>query len=229
MWGRGGLGATSIALGILLGGCWWAAVLNMADRDRSEAIGALQEATPLPATGEPHAEHGTAPEATVAVGSKLETELRAARMTLPGLTVADALLRGYAVADPEPDGAVHLYRKSVADADLTTFKISEPPMLLAEGTAETDRLLAIVYWVENSDDRSRPPEGFEGKFDVWHRHRVVCDLHGEMQTGDTDDALTLESCVEEGGRVESPGGWMLHAWIFPGVDSPSGTVFDSAH
>lgn len=159
----------------------------------------------------------------------LRAELTAARRGIPGRTVGSALAQGYEFSEtPEFAGAVHLHRGDAASLDLAQFDPATPVMVLAEGRRSSDRLLAAVYWIED-EAGDHPPEGFTGSLDVWHRHRVVCEVADRIETGDRNPDLTVASCEADSGRVLTVGAWMLHAWVIDGIPGPNGDIFDSDH
>lgn len=192
---------------------------------------------PPAGSGDPHSEtHGstgssvpdTAPP-TTQPSAVLEAELAIATSAIPGRTVEDAEREGYEVLGANLGGGAHLYREPEDLASLGTFDIASPAMVLATGGAASDQILALVYWVEDGDDGSEPPEGFTGSQDVWHRHRITCEIGGELLTGDDDPTLNPDTCRARHGTVISAGGWMLHVWCVPGVDLPPDGIFDGTH
>ena len=69
------------------------------------------------------------------------------------------------------------------------------------------------------------PEGFAGPNDHWHRHSNVCTtfVDGKLDVPFAPDRdISPEQCTAVGGRFMSITGWMVHAWVVPGWESPAG-------
>ncbi|HLM18032.1 MAG TPA: hypothetical protein VK549_09445, partial [Acidimicrobiia bacterium] len=70
------------------------------------------------------------------------------------------------------------------------------------------------------------PEGFAGPNDHWHRHSAVCIKYGAERKIDVpfpaDAEVTKEQCAGVGGVFMSITGYMVHAWVVPGWESPQG-------
>jgi hypothetical protein len=185
-----------------------AAVSGSDDEAAQPASGAQGTTQPPTTTAAPTTE----PPVSEELGVEREGQLAAARASIPGGTVADALAAGFALYAPdEAANDVHL---AAADRIDGTFEAGRPEMVLAASQDPAAPLLALVYWVEGD----APPEGFAGAADEWHRHGVVCEAAGRTGFG----AATVQECIDGGGTVRSPGGWMLHLWVVPGQDNPAG-------
>jgi len=148
----------------------------------------------------------------------LAVELEAARQAVPYRTVREAEADGFHRTSTDPDHPDdHLVRDDRVDP---IFEITAPEMLLTSSNDPDGRIVAAVYWVE-SEQGAVAPEGFTGPLDGWHHHGGACLKDGEVVAdGDAGDPAR---CVAEGGTVVSPGGWMVHAWVFPEFANPDGT------
>lgn len=151
---------------------------------------------------------------------QLTEALAAAVSRLPGRTVKTAIASGYQIADHQ-----HLIEPVAIRGDLASFDPANPPMLLVEGLQDDDRITAFVYWVETATDDIPAPAGFSGSADMWHHHRLACQVGDVVKVGDLDPTLSLRSCTAQGGVILTPGGWMLHVWAVPGVSAPDGDMF----
>ncbi len=68
-------------------------------------------------------------------------------------------------------------------------------------------------------------QGFTGANDHSHRHVGLCQGAGGVIG---DSTLTAEECAARGGvKADGSKGWMSHAWVVPGCESPWG-VFSAA-
>ena len=91
-------------------------------------------------------------------------------------------------------------------------------MLLYDGTSPTSRMVGLSYYVVDDAE----PEGFAGPNDHWHRHIGLCvDPNQTLVVG--DEQTTTAECTALGGiKTDGSDGWMVHAWVVPGWDSPQG-------
>jgi hypothetical protein len=72
---------------------------------------------------------------------------------------------------------------------------------------------------------AEPSQGFTGANDHSHRHIGLCIGAGGVIG---DSTTTEEECAAMGVRKQNSGnGWMSHAWVVPGCESPWG-VFRGA-
>jgi hypothetical protein len=137
-------------------------------------------------------------------------------------TVADAERAGYRpVTRYVPLIGAHYMKFSLVDG---RFDIDAPEMLLYDGAEASSRVVGLSYYVRSSGE----PEGFAGPNDHWHRHIGLCiDPKSLMVIG--AESTSQEACRARGG-VKAPGtdGWMVHAWVVPGWESPDG-VFSAEH
>ena len=70
------------------------------------------------------------------------------------------------------------------------------------------------------------PDVFAGPNDHWHQHIGLCLKDNVVIGAETMSAAT---CTSLGGtKAEAANGWMIHAWVVPGWESPEG-VFSPEH
>jgi hypothetical protein len=155
--------------------------------------------------------------------AQLEAELALARDTaLKYPTVADAKAAGWRQVTPYVPGiAAHFMNFRLVD---DKFDITEPEMILYDGTDDDARVVGLSYYMRH-DGEAEPTQGFTGVNDHYHRHIGLCvDESGVIG----DSTTTEEECAAMGGRKAQGGnGWMNHAWVVPGCESPWG-VFSGA-
>lgn len=160
----------------------------------------------------------------VAQCEQLTAELELAKATgLAYPTAADATAAGYfKVTNYLPGIAAHYMKFGLVDG---RFEITEPEMLLYDGNGPDAAIVGLSYYVL-LDGEAEPTQGFTGPNDHYHRHVGLC-IRGGLVVGDT--TTTEEECAARGG-VKSGGsaGWMSHAWVIPGCESPWG-VFSAAN
>jgi hypothetical protein len=155
---------------------------------------------------------------------RLEDELAEARAVAREYpTVADAMAAGwFRVTGYVPGIAAHYMNFRLVDG---TFDISQPEMLLYDGTAPDSQIVGLSYYIR-LDGTTQPTQGFTGDNDHYHRHLGLCIGAG----GVIGDSTTTEAeCAELGGvKSEGTDGWMSHAWVVPGCESPWG-VFSAVN
>jgi len=156
---------------------------------------------------------------------QLNAELRLARATaMKYPTAADAMAGGWKkVTSYVPGIAAHYMKFSIVDG---TFKVDEPEMLLYDGEGPDAHIVGLSYYMQHQGD-TEPTQGFTGPNDHFHRHVGLCS---SVKTGIVvgDSTTTPEQCAALGGRKgNGSGGWMSHAWVVPGCESPWG-VFSAA-
>ena len=97
-------------------------------------------------------------------------------------------------------------------------------MILYDGTDDDARVVGLSYYIRHDGD-AEPTQGFTGNNDHFHRHDGLCvDATGVIG----DSTTTDEECAAIGGHKAKGGnGWMNHAWVVPGCESPWG-VFSGA-
>src|SRR5205085_2854078 len=110
------------------------------------------------------------------------------------------------------------------------FDPARPSQLLFDGSSADAPLVAFSYYVVSA---GRPPEGFVGPEDIWHRHFGLCVRDGAMLDRlEPQGHQTLDSCHAAGAVVlDGRDLWMLHTWIVPrypnrrGVFAPLNPTF----
>ena len=150
------------------------------------------------------------------------TEARKAAMALP--TVADAKKAGYTlVTGYVPGIAAHYINYSYIDG---TLEIDKPEMILYDGTSPDAHVVGLSYYLIH-EGGVEPTQGFTGFNDHGHQHVGLCQGNkGQGVIGDS--TLTAEECAARGGTKDNnSAGWMYHAWVVPGCESPWG-VFSAA-
>jgi hypothetical protein len=153
----------------------------------------------------------------------LASELALARDTaLKYPTVKDAEAAGWRQVTPYVPGiAAHFMNFSVVDGE---FEIDQPEMILYDGTEDDSRVIGLSYFIIHPGS-AEPTQGFTGNNDHYHRHDGLCIGAGGVIG---DSTTTAEECAQIGGRKSAgQGGWMSHAWVVPGCESPWG-VFSGA-
>jgi hypothetical protein len=110
------------------------------------------------------------------------------------------------------------------------FDLDTPEALLFDGTGADAPIVGVSYLVSGPE----APEGFEGPWDVWHRHEAVCFAGGLViaEVGGHPDSLidiSQEECAAQGGVTFPINDLsMIHVWMKPGYPSESG-VFAHDH
>ena len=143
---------------------------------------------------------------------------RAAALKYP--TVADALAAGYTMVTTYLPGiGAHYIKGAIMDG---TFDITQPEMLLYDGTSPKSNIVGLSYYMFSDTE----PSPFAGPNDHWHQHIGLCIKDGVVVGG---EQLSAEKCAARGGaKAGLNNGWMIHAWVVPGWDSPQG-VFSPEH
>jgi hypothetical protein len=131
------------------------------------------------------------------------------QVTLQFPTVADAEAAGYnMVTGYVPCIGAHYIKASNM---LGGFDPAKPSMLLYDGTAPDSKIVGLSYSILG--DPNKPPEGFAGPNDPWHKHDKnggLCMKGGVVVGAET---TTDAQCTERGGRkVALHNLWMMHAW-----------------
>lgn len=155
-----------------------------------------------------------------AVSSELD---RAREVAMQYPTVAEAKAAGYSMVAPYVPGiASHFMRFGSVDG---VFDLEDPEMLLFDGNADDAQLVGLSYYLLDPGEE-QPTQGFTGPNDQYHRHIGLCMRDGVV-IGDTE--TTDEECEALGGsKSDGTAGWMSHAWVVPGCESPWG-VFSAAN
>jgi hypothetical protein len=152
----------------------------------------------------------------------LTRELGVSRETaLKYPTAADAVAAGWQKVTPYVPGiAAHYMKFAYVDG---RFEVDKPEMILYDGNGPDARVVGLSYYVMQKGE-AEPTQGFTGDNDHYHRHIGLCVKEGVVIA---DSTTTPEDCAAQGGRKLSTGGWMSHAWVVPGCESPWG-VFSGA-
>jgi hypothetical protein len=158
-------------------------------------------------------------EQCVALAQELE-KARDTALSLP--TAADAMAAGYVrVTRYVPGIAAHYMKFPYVDGE---FHIDQPEMVLYDGNEPEARVVGLSYYLIQPGD-AEPTQGFTGDNDHYHRHVGLCTGKGGVIG---DSSTTKEECAELGGvKADGSLGWMSHAWVVPGCESPWG-VFSGA-
>jgi hypothetical protein len=136
--------------------------------------------------------------------------------------VKDAEAAGWRQVTPYVAGiAAHFMNFGLVDGE---FNIEQPEMILYDGTDDDSRVVGLSYYIRHPGS-AEPTQGFTGNNDHYHRHDGLC-VDGSGVIGDS--TTTVEECEAMGGRkANGSAGWMSHAWVVPGCESPWG-VFSGA-
>ena len=154
----------------------------------------------------------------------LAAEIEVARETaLRYPTAADATKAGWIRVTPYVPGiAAHYMNFGLVDG---RFEVDKPEMILYDGNGPDARVVGLSYYVV-LDGNAEPTQGFTGDNDHYHRHIGLCVGPGGVIG---DSTTTPEECAARGGRKQSgANGWMSHAWVVPGCESPWG-LFSGAN
>ncbi|UDY37725.1 hypothetical protein [Dermatobacter hominis] len=153
----------------------------------------------------------------------LAQELDVARKTALALpTAADAMAAGYVrVTGYVPGIAAHYMKFPYVDGE---FHVDQPEMVLYDGGGPEARVVGLSYYLIQPGE-AEPTQGFTGDNDHYHRHVGLCTSRAGVVG---DSSTTEEECAELGGvKANGSAGWMSHAWVVPGCESPWG-VFSGA-
>lgn len=201
--------AVVVALGATVG-------THTHDTDRAVEEARARAARVIPGLAHGHGpERGPTPvdrETRATLASQL-VEARAFVLRYP--TVAYAEAAGYRLVVPYvPLIGAHYLR---ADRLGGPFDVERPAILLFDGTDPDSAVVGLSYYVASQD----PPVGFAGSDDHWHRHVGLCLNERLVVVG--GERLSDAQCDALGGhRVNGTDGWMVHAWVVPGWESPDG-------
>ncbi len=170
-----------------------------------------------------HSHGGITPEVALSRGERaaLAAELSTARESaMQFATVADAEANGYTlVTGYLPLIGAHYIKWGLMDGQ---FDPAAPEMLLYDGTEPTSNIVGLSYYLFSGSE----PSPFTGANDHWHQHIGLCIRDGVVVGG---EKTTQAECAERGGsKAGAENGWMVHAWVVPGWDSPQG-VFSPEH
>jgi hypothetical protein len=153
--------------------------------------------------------------------AQLALQLAAARdeaMEYP--TVADAMASGMRVAGGfAPGSGAHYINYSGAVLPDGSFDVSKITSYIYDGVSPDSQIVGLMYY-SNANH-----EGFAGPNDHWHRHSNVCVKFGGegIEVPFPADAdVTEKQCSKAGANLMPITGYMVHAWVVPGWESPQG-------
>jgi hypothetical protein len=134
-------------------------------------------------------------------------------------TVADATAAGYRLAGGFAPGSGAHYVGGPMTGD-GPFDPNAAQSLIYDGTSPSSKIVGLMYYAMGN-----APEGFAGPNDHWHRHSSVCikpSATGIDVPFPADADVTKQQCADAGGLYMSITGYMVHAWVVPGWESPQG-------
>jgi hypothetical protein len=154
--------------------------------------------------------------ATHAVLAAQLVAARAVAMKYP--TVADATAAGYHLVGGGfgPGSGAHYIGGGGGYS--FNFDPNHPLALIYDGINPTSRMVGLMYYSMGA----LPPDGFAGPNDHWHRHSGVCLGNGADVLFPPDSDVTAVQCANAHGSYMRITGWMVHAWVVPGWESPKG-------
>ena len=134
-------------------------------------------------------------------------------------TVADAMAAGMRVAGGfAPGSGAHFISYSGIGGE-GAIDVSKINSYIYDGVSPDSQIVGLMYY-SNAN-----PEGFAGPNDHWHRHSNVCVKFGGegIEVPFPADAdVTKQQCTEAGACLIPITGYMVHAWVVPGWESPQG-------
>jgi hypothetical protein len=149
---------------------------------------------------------------------RLAQEVKLARDTaLKYPTAADAQAAGWRKVTNYVAGiGAHYVNIRYIDG---AFEVDKPEMILYDGDAPEARVVGLSYYIIQRGDNA-PTQGFTGENDHSHRHIGLCSKGGVVIGPST---MSAEDCAAAGGaKGGGAAGWMSHAWVVPGCESPWG-------
>jgi len=152
------------------------------------------------------------------------TEARAVALRYP--TAADALRSGYQLAGGFAPGTGAHYVSLSGLSGPGPVNVDRPEALIYDGANPTSPIVGLMYYAMSPN----APDGFAGPNDHWHRHSGVCIRYtpGGIQVPlPADSDVTLAQCRAVAGSYMAVTGWMVHAWVVPGWESPQGVFSHS--
>jgi hypothetical protein len=153
-----------------------------------------------------------------ATRASLQQQLVVARETAMRYpTVASAVAAGYHIIGGFGPGSGAHYIGGFGGAFGGAFDPGKPLSLIYDGTSPTSQMVGLMYYGMGNS----APEGFAGPNDHWHRHSNVC-TRGPEVLSPPDADITEAQCTSLGGFFMKITGWMVHAWVVPGWESPAG-------
>jgi hypothetical protein len=154
--------------------------------------------------------------------AELADELAAARaVAMQYPTVADATAAGMFLAGGFAPGSGAHYISMSGISGSGPIDVTKVNSYIYDGTNPDSRIVGLMYY-SNAN-----AEGFAGPNDHWHRHSNVCiNWHGPnggLEVPFPADAeVTRAQCARAGGSLMPITGYMVHAWVVPGWESPQG-------
>src|SRR5262249_43094160 len=138
---------------------------------------------------------------------------RTASMRYP--TVAAATAAGYRLVGGGfgPGSGAHYIRRLSLKVDP-----SPPLSLIYRGFHHDRQILGLMYYSLSGG----APDGFAGPNDHLHRHSGICIGSGGNVLFPPDSDVTARKCTIAKGAFMAQTGWMVHAWVVPGWESPRG-------
>jgi hypothetical protein len=135
-------------------------------------------------------------------------------------TVADATAAGLTLAGGfAPGSGAHYVGGPITGSG--PFDPNAVQSLIYDGTSPTSKIVGLMYYAMGN-----APDGFAGPNDHWHRHSNVCIKYGANRSIEVpfpaDADVTQEQCAGAGGNYMAITGYMVHAWVVPGWESPQG-------
>lgn len=149
------------------------------------------------------------------------TEARSTALRYP--TVQDALDAGYILAGgfAPGSGAHYVLTNDGVFASDHVLNVDHPGSVIYEGTNPDSKIIGMMYL----GGGAKPPDGFVGPNDHWHRHSAVCIKYGPNGIEvpfPADSDVTRTQCQGVHGQFMAITVWMVHAWVVPGWESPLG-------
>jgi hypothetical protein len=135
-------------------------------------------------------------------------------------TVADATAAGFVLAGGFAPGSGAHYVNYGGTGAAGAVDITKVNSYIYEGTNPDSRIAGLMYYANTNS------EGFAGPNDHWHRHSNVCVKFGGANGIEVpfpaDADVGKEQCEATGASLLPVTGWMVHAWVVPGWESPQG-------
>jgi hypothetical protein len=152
--------------------------------------------------------------ATQATLTRQLSDARTVALRYP--TVADATAAGYHLVGGGfgPGSGAHY----IGGGFSFNFDPNHPLALIYDGIHPASKVVGLMYYGMGLN----PPAGFAGPNDHWHRHSGVCTGAGGSVLFPPDSNVTAGQCANVHGFFMRITGWMVHAWVVPGWESPSG-------
>jgi hypothetical protein len=151
---------------------------------------------------------------------QLAAQLIAARQfALRYPTVADATAAGYRLAGGfAPGSGAHYISFRLTGSG--SFDPTRPLSLIYDGTTPTSPVIGLMYYSMSKDHAT-----FAGGNDHWHQHTGLCIRYSPAGLDvpfPADSNVSGAQCAAAGGTYLAKTGWMVHAWVVPGWESPQG-------